>query len=56
MWNTSANVPPIVIGALGTVSKNYARNLEKIPGQPSPQQCQKIALLGTAGILRKIFG
>ena len=59
MWNTSANVVPIVIlytiviGPLGTVSKNYARNLENIPGQPSPQHCQKIAPLGTAGILRK---
>ena len=54
MWNTSSNVMPVVIGASGTVRKNYVRDLEWIPGQPSPLQCHKIALLGTAGILRKV--
>ena len=50
---------PVVIGASGTVRKNYVRDLERIPGQPSPRgadmKCHKIALLGTAGILRKVL-
>ena len=44
---------PVVIGALGMIKKGTEKHLEKIPGSPNLAEMQKIALKGTAHILRK---
>lgn len=55
MWGVRAQVIPVVIGALGTMSKKFKDYLNCIPGNPSPIETQKIALCGTAHILRKVL-
>jgi len=42
MWGIKAKVIPIVIGALGTVTKQFQTYLEKIPGNHSPFTLQKM--------------
>ena len=44
---------PVVIGALDMIKKKTEKHLEKIPGSPNLAEMQKIALTGTAHILRK---
>ncbi|XP_030751033.1 uncharacterized protein LOC115878627 [Sitophilus oryzae] len=53
MWNTKTKVVPVVIGALGMLTKGHSNFIKLIPGHPSTNEVQKIALLGTAHILRK---
>lgn len=55
MWHTKAKTVPIVIGALGVIRKGIEKYLEQIPGQPDLRELQKIAIMGTAHILRKIL-
>ena len=47
---------PVVVGALGTLRKDFAKEVELIPGRPNVSEIQKISLLGTAHILRKVLG
>ena len=44
---------PIVIGALGIIKKGTRKHLEQVPGSSNLAEIQKIALTGTAHILRK---
>ena len=44
---------PVVIGALDMIKKGTEKHLEKIPASPNLGEMQKIALTGTAHILRK---
>ena len=56
MWEnevTKVYIVPIVIGALGTVSKNISGYLEIIDFD-GLEKFQKACLLGTARILRKV--
>lgn len=55
MWNVKTIIVPIIIGATGFVSKDFKGYLSKIPGKHNPNQLQKIAILGTAHILRKVL-
>ena len=55
MWKTKTRVVPVIVGALGTVSAEFERHLAKLPCSVSPEQVQKITLLGTAHILRKVL-
>ena len=50
-----AKVVPIVVGALGTVSKSLTGYLNEIGVSTKIQVIQKSALLGTARILRKVL-
>ena len=45
---------PVVIGALGVVTKNLEDYFLKIDFAPGIKALQKICLLGTARILRKV--
>lgn len=56
MWRVKARIIPVVIGALGTVKKGIGNYLQQLPGQPKVGEIQKIALMGTAHILRKVLG
>ncbi|XP_069997623.1 uncharacterized protein [Penaeus vannamei] len=55
MWSMKTEVIPVVIGALGLVKKGLDKYSNKIPGNISICEVQKIALLGTANILRKVL-
>lgn len=54
-WNTRTQIVSIVIGALGCNKKGFHRYLDQIPGKPCAFEVQKIALCGTAHILRKVL-
>ena len=45
---------PIIIGALGTIGKNFENWVKKIEMECSTELLQKACLLGTAKILRKV--
>ena len=47
---------PIVIGALGCVSKNLGKWIDKLGIKVKTECLQKTALLGTSRILRKVLG
>ena len=55
MWKMNTEILPVVIGALGVITKDLEENLRKIPGGVRGKEIQKIALMGTAHILRKIL-
>ena len=56
MWNVRAKTVPVIVGALGTVKKEAEKNTDVIPGRPRLTEVQKIAIMGTAHILRKVLG
>jgi len=56
MWNVKTKVIPVIIGATGTISKSFTKYMSNIPGKHEVKELQKIAILGTAHILRKVKG
>ena len=56
LWNLKkVEVVPVVIGALGSVTKEFDRWIEKQGITFNVGVVQKTALLGTARILRKVL-
>jgi hypothetical protein len=55
MWNVKTRVIPVIIGATGTISKSFRKYGGTIPGNHDARELQKIAILGTAHILRKVL-
>ena len=56
LWKLKmVEVVPVVIGALGSVTKGFDRWIEKLGIPLNVGVMQKIALLGTARILRKVL-
>ena len=53
MWGMKTTTIPVVIGALGLIKKGMEKYVKQIPGNIRVQEIQKIALLGTAHILRR---
>ena len=45
---------PIIIGALDTIPKSLKRNLEELGADVAPRLLQKIVVLETAHILRRV--
>jgi len=56
MWEVRTKIVPIIIGALVTIKKGLDQKLQLLPGQPSTIGLQKITLLSTANIIRKLLG
>lgn len=52
-WKEKTKTVPIVVGALGVINKSTENYLKVLPTEISIKEIQKIALLGTATILRK---
>ena len=50
-----ATTLPVVIGALGVIKKGMRSTFEKNPGKINLEELQKITLMGTAQILRKVL-
>ena len=53
LWYITTVTIPVVIGALGMNKMSTEKHLEQMPGNPNVAEMQKIALAGTAHILRK---
>ena len=50
-----AEVIPVILGALGVVTKETRTYPNKLPGCQSLENLQQNALLGTCNILRKVL-
>jgi hypothetical protein len=46
---------PVIIGVTGTISKSLRQYLSIIPGKHGIKVLQKIAILGTAHVLREVL-
>ena len=55
MWGMKTPIVPVVIGVLGVIKKGIDKQICKIPGKIDVAELRKIALLGSAYILRKVF-
>ena len=53
LWHMKNVTIAVMIGALGMVKKGTEKHLEQTPGGLNLAQMQKVALTGTAHILRK---
>ena len=50
MWNVKTKVIPVIIGAIGAISKSFRKYVSNIPGKHEVKELQKRAILGTAHI------
>ena len=48
-------VIPVVVGVLGTIKKGMVENIKRISERATVTETQKISLLGSAQILRKVL-
>ena len=55
LWNMKVTIVPIVIGALGTITKGLLKGLEDLEIGGRIETIQKTALLRTARILRRVL-
>jgi len=56
MWKVRIKIVPVIIGALGTIKMGLDQNLQFLSGHLSATVLQKITLMGTAHIIRKVLG
>ena len=54
LWNVKVTIVPIVIGALGTITKELLKGLEDLELGRRVETIQTTALLRTARILRRV--
>ena len=55
LWNMKVTIVPIVIGALGTVTKGLLKGLEDLDVGGREETIQMTALLRTVRILRRVL-
>ena len=55
MWHMKTTAIPVVVGALGTVKEGIVENIEKVVKRATVTEIQKICMLGSARILRKVL-
>ena len=46
---------PVVVGVLGTVKKGMVENIKKVSERAAMTEIQKICMLGSARILKKVL-
>ena len=54
MWGLKTTAVPVVMGALGTIRKDKENYSNKIPGNINIHELQKITVLSTAHLLRRV--
>ena len=54
MWRLKTKTVPVVMGALDTIKKDMENYTNKIPGNTNIHELQKITLLSTAHLLRRV--
>ena len=55
MWHMKTIAIPVVVGALGTVKKGMIENIEKVSKSANVTEIQKICMLGSVQILKKVL-
>ena len=55
MWHMKTVVIRVVVGTLGTVKKGMVENIRKVSERANMTEIQKIYMLGSARILRKVL-
>ena len=55
MWQMKTEVIPVVVGALGTIKKGMVENINSVLERATVTETQKINMLGSAQILRKVL-
>ena len=55
MWQMKTEVMPVVVGALGTIKKGMVENIKRVSERTNVTETQKISMLGSAQILRKVL-
>jgi len=55
MWKVKTRVIPVIIGAIGTISKSFRKYISNISRNHEVKELQKTAILGTEHILRKVI-
>ena len=55
MWGLKTTTVPVVMGALGTIKKDMENYTNKIPGNINIHELQKVTLLSTAHLLRRLL-
>ena len=55
MWEKETSILPIIIGALGSISRDSEYNFKKLSISYYVRTLKKSVLLGTANILRKVL-
>ena len=55
IYNVRVKIIPLVVGSLGAIPKQFGNRLKEIGITAEIGQVQKIILLGTARILRKVL-
>ena len=55
MWHMKTVVIPVAVGALGTGKKGMVENIKKVSERATMREIQKICMLGSARILRKVL-
>jgi len=55
IWGLKTTTVPVVIGALGTIKKGMESYINKISGNINIHELQKITLLSTAHLLRRVL-
>jgi len=55
LWKLKGKVIPVVIGALGAVTKNHSKYVQSIHDTIKTEDLQKATLLGTSKILREVL-
>ena len=48
-------VIPMVVGALGTIKKGMVENIKRVPERATVTEIQKVSMLGSARIVRKVL-
>jgi len=56
LWKVRAKTVQFIIGTLETIKKGLDQNLQLLPGHPSAIELQKITLMSTAHMIRKVLG
>ena len=46
MWNVKTKVIPVIIGATGTISNSFTKNVNNTSGKHEVKEIQKTAILG----------
>jgi len=54
MQNLKCKIIPVIMGAIGTLTKGLTTNQEATPSKHSTDSVQKTAILGTSHIIRKV--
>ena len=55
MWQMKTEVIPVVVGVLGPIKKGMVENIKRVSERATVTETQKISMLGSAPILRKVL-